>query len=315
MNTNPNASMKHFQEPTIVTATMECWNDITSFNQLFLSNYIFRGQADSEWGLEPSLERLVKRHHPNYKDKNIPSIYEHKMLKEFKYKYPLYEINVHPKENENLEWLTLMQHFGTPTRLLDFTNSLFVALYMALDGSFSDSSAIWAINKLATEREHIKTYMSTNAIHSTPKRVIDTYIRDKANSVIGMSRTSSVEKEIFPVYPQLCNERVSIQQGLFLMASDLDVTFTEVFDSFYRIENNIEVPIKELLNYSYSVAKFTGWPNLVLFKIIIPKKFKWELTQLLNQMNITAETLYPGLGGLAKSLSSLQLRDSDIYTE
>ena len=83
----------------------------------------------------------------------------------------------------------------------------------------------------------------------------------------------------------------------------------------YRIENNIEVPIKELLNYSYSVAKFTGWPNLVLFKIIIPKKFKWELTQLLNQMNITAETLYPGLGGLAKSLSSLQLRDSDIYTE
>lgn len=308
--------IENIKEPFVVTTKMECWNDIISFNQLFLSNYIFRGQADSKWGLEPSLERLVKCHHPNYKNKDIPSIYECEMLKDFKYKYPLYEINVHPKEDDNIEWLTLMQHFGAPTRLLDFSESLFVALYMALDGFFSDSCAIWAVNKSATEQQHCETYRSLNNLPNAPKSVTDKYIRNRANSVIGVSTNSSAKKEILPIYPQLCNERISIQQGLFLMASDLCVPFTDVFNTFFRIENDIpEIPIKELLDYSYTNAKIPIGQHLVLFKIVIPYKFKWELTQLLKQMNITAETLYPGLGGMAKSLSSLRLRDSDIYTE
>ncbi|WP_348682244.1 hypothetical protein, partial [Duncaniella freteri] len=40
--------------------------------------------------------------------------------------------------------------------------------------------------------------------------------------------------------------------------------------------------------------------------IVIPKWFKFQLTKLLMQMNITAETLYPGLSGMAKSLSYLR---------
>ena len=98
------------------------------------------------------------------------------------------------------------------------------------------------------------------------------------------------------------------------MATDLCVPFYDVFCSFFEIEDSIlEVPVKDLLDFSY--IKGVDFRNLVLFKIIIPKKFKWELTLLLNQMNITAETLYPGLSGLAKSLSVLQLRDTMNYLE
>lgn len=98
------------------------------------------------------------------------------------------------------------------------------------------------------------------------------------------------------------------------MATDLCVPFYDVFCSFFEIEDSIlEVPVKDLLDFSY--IKGVDFRNLVLFKIIIPQKFKWELTLLLNQMNITAETLYPGLSGLAKSLSVLQLRDTMNYLE
>lgn len=298
------------RKPIVVSATMEHWNDVVSFNQLFLSHFVFRGQANAEWDLRTSLERTVNLHHPNYIDRLLPNIYESNMLEQFKYKYPLYSTNIQTEKDENLEWLALMQHYGAPTRLLDFSKSLFVALYMALDNSFSENCAIWGVNIEATTRVHTVEYMTENNLKSTPHSVIDEYIYNKGNSFIGTIPTQNVAQEIIPVHPKLCNERIAIQQGLFLMASDLGNPFMKVFNSFFEIEDQpIEIPIKNLLDLSYSQYKLTGCRDLVLFKIIIPKKFKWQLTQLLNQMNITAETLYPGLGGLAKSLSALQLRD------
>lgn len=40
------------------------WNDLFLLNQKFMSNFIFRGQANSEWSLRTSLERLIENHHP-----------------------------------------------------------------------------------------------------------------------------------------------------------------------------------------------------------------------------------------------------------
>lgn len=309
-------SVLDHNKPIAIEVTMEHWNDVVSFNQTFLANFVFRGQANSEWNLSSSLERVVHSHHPTFYRSGYPNSYEAKMLEEFKYKYPLYAQNVYPKEDENTEWLALMQHYGAPTRLLDFSKSIFVALFMALDNSFSDNSVIWAINKFAIERKHIEKYMQDNHVSILRKDVSCKYIHDRANSYIDIVALPNTEKEILPVYPRLCNERIAIQQGLFLMASNLTVPFIEVFNSFFQIDSGIQtIPVKELLDYSYTIAKNKNNCDITIFKIIIPKKFKWELTQLLKQMNITAETLYPGLSGLAKSLSALQMSDNNTYTE
>ena len=97
------------------------WNDLFLLNQKFMSNFIFRGQANSEWSLRTSLERLIENHHPTpSRDKALYYIYESEMIKEFKWKFPSYEKNLIPKDGELIEWLSIMQHFGAPTRLLDF---------------------------------------------------------------------------------------------------------------------------------------------------------------------------------------------------
>ena len=57
-----------------------------------MSNFIFRGQANSEWSLRTSLERLIENHHPTpSRDKMLYYIYESEMIKEFKWKFPSYE--------------------------------------------------------------------------------------------------------------------------------------------------------------------------------------------------------------------------------
>ena len=130
-----------------ITTEIKKWNDIFQLDQNFLKNFVFRGQNNSNWRLTTSLSRMIDRHHPGYHDKALPLFYETQMINDFKWKYPSYEKGRIPKEEESIEWLSLMQHYGSPTRMLDFSYSIYVALFMALDGSSSEKSAIWAINK------------------------------------------------------------------------------------------------------------------------------------------------------------------------
>ena len=103
------------------------WNDLFQLNQKFMSNFIFRGQGDSKWRLKTSLERLVESHHSSLLRNDLYChIYEWEMLKEFQWKYPSYEKNLIPQSDEYIEWLSIMQHYGAPTRLLDFSYSMYV---------------------------------------------------------------------------------------------------------------------------------------------------------------------------------------------
>lgn len=55
-----------------------------------------------------------------------------------------------PAYGEHGKWLQLMQHFGAPTRLLDWSRSALVATYFALDGCQPEHSpAIWILNPYA----------------------------------------------------------------------------------------------------------------------------------------------------------------------
>ena len=294
-----------------ITTTLETWNDLISLNQKFLNKFVFRGQADSAWELSTSLERMVKSHTPNYVDKSLPAIYERQMLSDFKWKYPLYEKFIIPDVKDNFEWLALMQHYGAPTRLLDFTKSLYVALFMALDNSFSESSCIWGINRFFIDHQAVKLCLEAEGKTSgvIPHAKLELFKKEKANSYIDIL-SSDIRNELYIITPSLCNERISHQQGLFIMPSNIQISFKECLNIVLQTANpkveDINIPIRELLDYSYTDSGKIAQNDILLFKIVIPKKFKLQLTKLLYQMNITAETIYPGLAGMAKSLSYLR---------
>lgn len=99
------------------------------------------------------------------------------------------------------------------------------------------------------------------------------FARKKANSYIE-HYCSDIPKELYLIHPTLCNDRLSIQQGLFVMPSDITVPFMDILSEVLSMTNphteNIEVPIENFIEYSYSDIGKTSQRDILLFKIVIP---------------------------------------------
>ena len=103
------------------------WSKLVSHFERFGSSWMFRGHASAKWPLRSTLDRRTP---PNSGGKSSA---EHQLLAAFRRRAHNYLDAQHIPTTQG-EWLALMQHFGAPTRLLDFTWSPFVAAYFAFEG-------------------------------------------------------------------------------------------------------------------------------------------------------------------------------------
>ncbi len=89
----------------------------------------FRGQSDFKYSLTPSIFRQgIKYDATEYDEMGMYR--EFLLLRECQGKTNL----------SSFEWLTFMQHYNVPTRLLDWTESLFVALYFSANNKENDGA-------------------------------------------------------------------------------------------------------------------------------------------------------------------------------
>ncbi|MDH1468840.1 FRG domain-containing protein [Shewanella sp. GD03713] len=102
----------------------------------------FRGHTDSSFELLPSVFRRTG------KDGDGPYYNENELLKEFLRRHPAAK-----KEHSNtLELLTYAQHYGLPTRLLDWSENVLVATYFACLDDNTDGE-LFILNPLPFEQE------------------------------------------------------------------------------------------------------------------------------------------------------------------
>jgi hypothetical protein len=94
----------------------------------------FRGQTNGVWELRPKLYRTGK----NYDEDEIRT--------EFKLRGVQLMGEPHvPKDDR--EWYFLMQHYGAPTRLLDWTDGALIGLYFAVKSpSRNREAAVWMLD-------------------------------------------------------------------------------------------------------------------------------------------------------------------------
>jgi len=196
--------MKREINKKFILTKLDNWDDIFKLNPIYISKFIFRGQANKQWGLETSIERQIKKLYPNLADKTIISSQEKEMIKDFQWKYPLYSNKI-PEPDDFVEWLTIMQHYGSVTRLLDFSFSIFVAMYMAVFNN-GDSGALWAINKKPIDSNVLQPNREQDNKIAVGDDVLDLYYLKLANEAIKNNHEAVQEKKLFIIKPNMSNE-------------------------------------------------------------------------------------------------------------
>ena len=94
---------------------------------------VYRGQESSKWGLETSLERYSKKEFSirdyNYVLMKIaPSIYGHTGKR---WEIKDCEVNSPKWSPQNQEFMVYLRHFSFPSPLLDWSKSIYIALFFA----------------------------------------------------------------------------------------------------------------------------------------------------------------------------------------
>ena len=124
------------------------------------------------------------------------------------------EKNINLENEDLLHWAALAQHYGMPTRLVDLTSDLFVALYFAVIENPKESGFVYYFkenfNEIHTSRrvERGGTFFDIKTIAT---ELLDKYPAKPADN------TTSIIK---PSYP---NARIEAQKGAFCFTKGIDI--------------------------------------------------------------------------------------------
>lgn len=254
-----------------------------------LDGWIFRGSSDAEAPLETTLYRATGN---GSESKPQLAEWEDELLRQFQRRAHHY-VSDPPRKQNHLEWLSLIQHHGGPTRLLDFSQSFYIATFFAIEKAKNRPAAVWGINHRVLSRMVADAAgldwppLTRGAVNHNHIDLLNDYLTGKREP-----RALAVS-----VVPERMNERLSIQQGLFLAPCDVTVPF----------ERNLAA------TFGFEAADFRGgqpsdWSGgdlpaeAAILRFHLPAELHRDALKDLHAMNVTSTSLFPGLDGFARSL-------------
>lgn len=222
----------------------------------FRSRYAYRGLSDANYPLETTLMRLGGSY----------AELERHLLRNFR-KYAHRRV---VQRDSVWHWLSVAQHYGLPTRLMDWTYSPFAALHFATAhiDKINRDGVIWGVNYIDTHRmapDLLRTRLDLEGANVFTVEMLS----ESVGSLAEFDRLSDTPFTLFFEPPSI-DDRIVNQFAFFSLSSDPTLAMD-----------------RWLADYP------TMWR-----RIIIPASLKWEIRDKLDQSNITERVFFPGLEGL-----------------
>jgi FRG domain len=256
------------------TFRAENWADLQNYlfdeyesdKDRFRSKYAYRGVSKIEYRLKTSLQRIGR----------VPSEVESHLIRNFQKYSPLNTLS--SNHNNIWNWISLGQHHGLPTRLLDWSFSPNIALHFMTDNisTFDVDGVIWMVDFIEM-KNHLPTILQTEfaqkKVLSFSTTELELALGSSIDEVQDFNKKNGDGLIFFE--PPSIDDRIVNQFALFSFMLNPNT------DKLFWLEQH---------------------PTLFK-KIIIPHSLKWEIRDKLDQANITERIIYPGLDGISKWLS------------
>ena len=219
------------------------------------SSLVFRGLARSTYTNDHSLARLGEDYHE----------LERHLIRNFR-KYAHRE-----RPGPTLwDWLSLAQHHGLPTRLLDWTFSPWVAAHFATATSPDEEAIVWAVD-CAAAHELLPDDVR-RSLEAEGATVFTTELLSRhADQLDDLEELTEDEPFVLFFEPPSLDDRIVNQSA--------------VLSALSAVRASMEDWIEEHAELCHA------WR--------IPAEVKGEIRERLDQANVTERVLMPGLDGLA----------------
>jgi hypothetical protein len=219
------------------------------------SSLVFRGLARSSYSNVSSLARLGDEY----------QALERHLIRNFR-KYAHRE-----RPGPTLwDWLSLAQHHGLPTRLLDWTFSPFVAAHFATATAPGDEAIVWAVD-CAAVHERLPGELR-DALRAEGATVFTTeLLAEQAPTLGALDRLGADEPFALFFEPPSLDDRIVNQSAVLSIISDAREQMDDWLDAHPDV--------------------WHAWR--------ITPEAKAEIRERLDQGNVTERVLMPGLDGLA----------------
>ena len=252
-----------------VTSIKDFFEVVTDFQSVGEGPVWFRGHTDSSYALLPNLFRAD----------GVDSIeaaleLEMNIMNAFRQRgIPYIERTL----GDPWDQLFLMQHYGVPTRLLDWTENPLVALYFALGRMqvkgqvpmSAKSAAVWIVDPSAWNRRALDHFRYGGGILSTSSEKLSGFAPGAPIDMMG--------REPLAIYGAHNSPRIVAQKGVFMVFGQEIKSLEEVF-----------------------IDSHGGGDALL--KVEIPQDCLVQMQEGLDRFGITPSTVFPDLDGLARDL-------------
>lgn len=278
------------------------------FGQTYRSSgFIFRGVCDKSWQLLPGLFREYKE---PQKSSTLIASYSGRV-----YSSNEIEILAHFKKeaigflpqislNDDFTWLQYAQHFGVPTRLLDFTTNPLIALYFCCKSESEADGIIWIVNtspfQTWSENEMFCAILG-------PDCTRDAMISSIMQSTKGYSDDDKERLEKYrPVLftPAFIDQRMSAQSSRFLLWGKDDKPLEEMIGNQNKMTLSPDGVACEIANDQRFLAN-----------IHVSRKSKHNIMQELDLLGVNEKAVFPGLDGIGRYIERYYKENIDDICE